>query len=138
MIEGNRRQARGWSGVAMSKCRNTLIAHGCIVGKHFPPLPFPWASLPKSVMFNCRVETGVVCDCRDRLTGNDAIGTTYLNLAKIASSGGEIEGRLVCYFSQFFFSMNPFWKLFIVFPLISYNLNAYHSRCVANQRSISM
>ncbi|KAM9837553.1 myoferlin-like [Aulostomus maculatus] len=27
----------------------------------------------------------------DRLTGNDAIGTTYLNLAKIASSGGEIE-----------------------------------------------
>uniref|UniRef100_H2UZL9 Myoferlin n=1 Tax=Takifugu rubripes TaxID=31033 RepID=H2UZL9_TAKRU len=29
---------------------------------------------------------------RDRLTGNDAVGTTYLNLAKIASSGGEIEG----------------------------------------------
>ncbi|XP_040032655.2 myoferlin isoform X1 [Gasterosteus aculeatus] len=27
----------------------------------------------------------------DRLTGNDAIGTAYLNLAKIASSGGEIE-----------------------------------------------
>ncbi|XP_042253890.1 myoferlin-like isoform X9 [Thunnus maccoyii] len=27
----------------------------------------------------------------DRLTGNDAIGTTYLNLARIASSGGEIE-----------------------------------------------
>ncbi|XP_071782869.2 myoferlin-like isoform X2 [Centroberyx gerrardi] len=27
----------------------------------------------------------------DRLTRNDAIGTTYLNLAKIASSGGEIE-----------------------------------------------
>ncbi|XP_076007812.1 myoferlin-like isoform X1 [Genypterus blacodes] len=27
----------------------------------------------------------------DRLTGNDAIGTTYLNLAKIASSGGEVE-----------------------------------------------
>ncbi|XP_068162366.1 myoferlin-like isoform X2 [Antennarius striatus] len=27
----------------------------------------------------------------DRVTGNDAIGTTYLNLAKIASSGGEIE-----------------------------------------------
>ncbi|XP_029953813.1 myoferlin-like isoform X7 [Salarias fasciatus] len=27
----------------------------------------------------------------DRMTGNDAIGTTYLNLAKIASSGGEIE-----------------------------------------------
>lgn len=31
-------------------------------------------------------------NCRDRLTGNDAVGTTYLNLAKIASSGGEIEG----------------------------------------------
>ncbi|XP_041829318.1 myoferlin-like isoform X2 [Melanotaenia boesemani] len=29
----------------------------------------------------------------DRLTGNDAVGTTYLNLAKIASSGGEIEGN---------------------------------------------
>ncbi|KAL6095247.1 myof [Pungitius sinensis] len=27
----------------------------------------------------------------DRLTGNDAVGTAYLNLAKIASSGGEIE-----------------------------------------------
>ncbi|XP_054605025.1 myoferlin isoform X1 [Nothobranchius furzeri] len=27
----------------------------------------------------------------DRLTGNDVVGTTYLNLAKIASSGGEIE-----------------------------------------------
>ncbi|XP_032358036.1 myoferlin isoform X3 [Etheostoma spectabile] len=27
----------------------------------------------------------------DRLTRNDAVGTTYLNLAKIASSGGEIE-----------------------------------------------
>ncbi|RVE59409.1 hypothetical protein OJAV_G00188400 [Oryzias javanicus] len=27
----------------------------------------------------------------DRLTGNDAVGTTYLNLARIASSGGEIE-----------------------------------------------
>ncbi|XP_056153667.1 myoferlin-like isoform X2 [Lampris incognitus] len=29
----------------------------------------------------------------DRLTKNDAIGTTYLNLAKIASSGGEIEAN---------------------------------------------
>ncbi|KAF6728418.1 Myoferlin [Oryzias melastigma] len=27
----------------------------------------------------------------DRLTGNDAVGTTYLDLAKIASSGGETE-----------------------------------------------
>lgn len=35
----------------------------------------------------------VMCDCRDRLTGNDAIGTAYLNLANIASSGGEIEGN---------------------------------------------
>uniref|UniRef100_A0A3Q3CZY5 Myoferlin n=1 Tax=Haplochromis burtoni TaxID=8153 RepID=A0A3Q3CZY5_HAPBU len=35
----------------------------------------------------------IMCDCRDRLTGNDAIGTTYLNLANIASSGGEIEGN---------------------------------------------
>ena len=32
---------------------------------------------------------------RDRLTRNDAIGTTHLNLAKIASSGGEIEGTPV-------------------------------------------
>uniref|UniRef100_A0A673LDV8 Myoferlin n=1 Tax=Sinocyclocheilus rhinocerous TaxID=307959 RepID=A0A673LDV8_9TELE len=29
----------------------------------------------------------------DRLSGNDAIGTTYLDLTKIASSGGEIEGE---------------------------------------------
>lgn len=39
-----------------------------------------------------------MCTCfnhRDRLTGNDAVGTTYLNLAKIASSGGEIEGRVI-------------------------------------------
>ncbi|XP_015255274.1 PREDICTED: myoferlin-like [Cyprinodon variegatus] len=27
----------------------------------------------------------------DRLTGNDAVGTTYLNLTQIASSGGEVE-----------------------------------------------
>lgn len=33
-----------------------------------------------------------MCFFRDRVTGNDAVGTTYLNLAKIASSGGEIEG----------------------------------------------
>uniref|UniRef100_A0A8C5CU23 Myoferlin-like n=1 Tax=Gadus morhua TaxID=8049 RepID=A0A8C5CU23_GADMO len=32
---------------------------------------------------------------RDRMTRNDAIGTTHLNLAKIASSGGEIEGTPV-------------------------------------------
>ncbi|TRY55559.1 hypothetical protein DNTS_023156 [Danionella cerebrum] len=29
----------------------------------------------------------------DRLTGNDAIGTTYLDLNQIASSGGEVEGE---------------------------------------------
>uniref|UniRef100_A0A8C1J6F1 Myoferlin like n=1 Tax=Cyprinus carpio TaxID=7962 RepID=A0A8C1J6F1_CYPCA len=33
--------------------------------------------------------------CRDRLSRNDVIGTTYLNLTKIASSGGEIEGRVL-------------------------------------------
>uniref|UniRef100_A0A673HM87 Myoferlin-like n=1 Tax=Sinocyclocheilus rhinocerous TaxID=307959 RepID=A0A673HM87_9TELE len=32
----------------------------------------------------------------DRLSRNDVIGTTYLNLTKIASSGGEIEGRVIC------------------------------------------
>uniref|UniRef100_A0A8C2BAL1 Myoferlin like n=1 Tax=Cyprinus carpio TaxID=7962 RepID=A0A8C2BAL1_CYPCA len=31
----------------------------------------------------------------DRLSRNDVIGTTYLNLTKIASSGGEIEGRVL-------------------------------------------
>uniref|UniRef100_A0A8D0GFF7 Myoferlin n=1 Tax=Sphenodon punctatus TaxID=8508 RepID=A0A8D0GFF7_SPHPU len=29
----------------------------------------------------------------DRLTKNDVVGTTYLSLSKIASSGGEIEGK---------------------------------------------
>uniref|UniRef100_A0A8C8HWI5 C2 domain-containing protein n=1 Tax=Oncorhynchus tshawytscha TaxID=74940 RepID=A0A8C8HWI5_ONCTS len=37
----------------------------------------------------------------DRLTRNDSIGTTYLNLGKIASSGGEIEDEHAGYgFSQ--------------------------------------
>jgi len=31
--------------------------------------------------------------CRDRLTKNDVVGTTYLSLSKIASSGGEVEGN---------------------------------------------
>ena len=40
----------------------------------------------------------VACKCfitffRDRLTKNDVIGTAFLNLSKIASSGGEIEGE---------------------------------------------
>uniref|UniRef100_A0A8C3IH86 Myoferlin n=1 Tax=Chrysemys picta bellii TaxID=8478 RepID=A0A8C3IH86_CHRPI len=30
----------------------------------------------------------------DRLTKNDVVGTTYLSLSKIASSGGEVEGDL--------------------------------------------
>uniref|UniRef100_A0A8C7TQZ6 Myoferlin n=1 Tax=Oncorhynchus mykiss TaxID=8022 RepID=A0A8C7TQZ6_ONCMY len=33
--------------------------------------------------------------CRDRLTRNDSIGTIYLNLAKIASSGGEVQGTVL-------------------------------------------
>uniref|UniRef100_A0A4W5MWI9 Myoferlin n=1 Tax=Hucho hucho TaxID=62062 RepID=A0A4W5MWI9_9TELE len=33
--------------------------------------------------------------CRDRLTRNDSIGTIYLNLAKIASSGGEIQVKSI-------------------------------------------
>lgn len=33
--------------------------------------------------------------CRDRLTRNDSIGTIYLNLAKIASSGGEVQGMIL-------------------------------------------
>lgn len=44
----------------------------------------------------CVSENVCTCfNCRDRLTGNDAVGTTYLNLAKIASSGGEIEGTSI-------------------------------------------
>lgn len=36
--------------------------------------------------------------CRDRLTKNDVVGTTYLSLSKIASSGGEVEGNwAVCH-----------------------------------------
>uniref|UniRef100_A0A674AXE8 Myoferlin n=1 Tax=Salmo trutta TaxID=8032 RepID=A0A674AXE8_SALTR len=31
----------------------------------------------------------------DRLTRNDSIGTIYLNLAKIASSGGEVQGMVL-------------------------------------------
>uniref|UniRef100_A0AAQ6IAP5 Myoferlin like n=1 Tax=Anabas testudineus TaxID=64144 RepID=A0AAQ6IAP5_ANATE len=31
--------------------------------------------------------------CRDRLTKDDAVGTTFLNLSKISSSGGEMDGN---------------------------------------------
>lgn len=49
----------------------------------------------------CVSENVCTCfDCRDRLTGNDAVGTTYLNLAKIASSGGEIEGTPISPFDD--------------------------------------
>lgn len=34
---------------------------------------------------------------RDRLTKNDVVGTTYLCLSKIASSGGEVEGKPVSF-----------------------------------------
>ncbi|XP_062330307.1 myoferlin-like isoform X4 [Osmerus eperlanus] len=51
-------------------------------------------------LLNLQVKFPSMCECIkltvfdwDRLTRNDAIGTTYLNLAKIASSGGEIEGK---------------------------------------------
>lgn len=47
------------------------------------------------------VVQGDLCDFRDRMTGNDAVGTIYLNLAKIASSGGEVEGIMfVTVYSQ--------------------------------------
>ncbi|XP_072312686.1 myoferlin-like isoform X1 [Eucyclogobius newberryi] len=49
-------------------------------------------------VLNLQVKFPSMCECIkltvfdwDRITGNDAVGTTYLNLAKIASSGGEIE-----------------------------------------------
>uniref|UniRef100_A0A8B9L780 Myoferlin like n=1 Tax=Astyanax mexicanus TaxID=7994 RepID=A0A8B9L780_ASTMX len=35
----------------------------------------------------------------DRFSSNDAIGTTYLNLTKIASSGGEVEGSVPHFYS---------------------------------------
>ncbi|CAL8381790.1 unnamed protein product [Gadus morhua 'NCC'] len=49
-------------------------------------------------VLSLQVKFPSMCECIkltimdwDRLTRNDAIGTTHLNLAKIASSGGEIE-----------------------------------------------
>lgn len=36
---------------------------------------------------------------RDRLTRDDAVGTTFLNLSAMSSSGGEIEGNnVICIF----------------------------------------
>uniref|UniRef100_A0A8B9NQM2 Myoferlin n=1 Tax=Accipiter nisus TaxID=211598 RepID=A0A8B9NQM2_9AVES len=39
--------------------------------------------------------------CRDRLTKNDVVGTTYLSLSKIASSGGEVEETEVGFLPTF-------------------------------------
>uniref|UniRef100_A0A8C3MLK6 Uncharacterized protein n=1 Tax=Geospiza parvula TaxID=87175 RepID=A0A8C3MLK6_GEOPR len=39
--------------------------------------------------------------CRDRLTKNDVVGTTYLSLSKIASSGGEVEGNCLSSVSHY-------------------------------------
>ncbi|XP_034049225.1 myoferlin-like isoform X2 [Thalassophryne amazonica] len=51
-------------------------------------------------VLNLQFKFPSMCECVkltvfdwDRVTGNDAIGTTYLNLTKIASSGGEIEAN---------------------------------------------
>ena len=41
---------------------------------------------------------------RDRVTKNDTIGTTFLNLSQIASSGGEVEGNdriTECYIQRY-------------------------------------
>uniref|UniRef100_A0A4W3JZ49 Myoferlin like n=1 Tax=Callorhinchus milii TaxID=7868 RepID=A0A4W3JZ49_CALMI len=41
----------------------------------------------------CHLFCYVECvSCRDRMTRNDAIGTAFMFLSKIASSGGEVEG----------------------------------------------
>uniref|UniRef100_A0A665VEZ9 Myoferlin like n=1 Tax=Echeneis naucrates TaxID=173247 RepID=A0A665VEZ9_ECHNA len=43
-------------------------------------------------LINLQVKFPSMCErIKDRLTRNDAIGTTFLNLAKMSSSGGEIE-----------------------------------------------
>uniref|UniRef100_A0A665VRB3 Myoferlin like n=1 Tax=Echeneis naucrates TaxID=173247 RepID=A0A665VRB3_ECHNA len=47
-------------------------------------------------LINLQVKFPSMCErIKDRLTRNDAIGTTFLNLAKMSSSGGEIEGNHV-------------------------------------------
>uniref|UniRef100_A0A673G058 Myoferlin-like n=1 Tax=Sinocyclocheilus rhinocerous TaxID=307959 RepID=A0A673G058_9TELE len=53
-------------------------------------------------LVHLQVKFPSMCECIkltvfdwDRLSRNDVIGTTYLNLTKIASSGGEIEGRVL-------------------------------------------
>ncbi|XP_026206806.1 myoferlin-like isoform X3 [Anabas testudineus] len=51
-------------------------------------------------VLNIQAKFPSMCECVkltvfdwDRLTGNDAVGSTYLNLSSIASSGGEIEAN---------------------------------------------
>uniref|UniRef100_A0AAY4D2T6 C2 domain-containing protein n=1 Tax=Denticeps clupeoides TaxID=299321 RepID=A0AAY4D2T6_9TELE len=53
---------------------------------------------------NLQAKFPSMCECIkltaydwDRLTSNDAIGTTFLNLTKISSSGGKIEGKVDFY-----------------------------------------
>lgn len=96
---------RCWKGIE-KKCRAATVKLKCWMLR--------WTKIPllctcKALLIigrslcMCEVCVRAVCACvsenvcmcfnhRDRLTGNDAVGTTYLNLAKIASSGGEIEG----------------------------------------------
>lgn len=48
----------------------------------------PWANPPRSTV---RRHHGLCC--RDRLTHNDIVGTTYLCMSKISAPGGELEGK---------------------------------------------
>lgn len=80
--------------------------------KHFR---FLWLHIVAFYEMSC-----VTLHLRDRLTGNDAVGTTYLDLAKIASSGGEIEGIIYfpffCFFCGYRWADICFW--FYLFILI--------------------
>uniref|UniRef100_A0A671PGU1 Myoferlin-like n=1 Tax=Sinocyclocheilus anshuiensis TaxID=1608454 RepID=A0A671PGU1_9TELE len=62
-------------------------------------------------LVHLQVKFPSMCECIkltvfdwDRLSRNDVIGTTYLNLTKIASSGGEIEAQ--CISNRFSFSVD--------------------------------
>lgn len=57
-----------------------LSLPGWAVACHLPPLFKP--SLPPR--------------SRDRLTHNDIVATTYLNMSKISAPGGEIAGKFPC------------------------------------------